>query len=190
MAKILAFAGSARKDSYNKKLAAVAAKGASDAGADVTLIDLADYDMPIFNEDHEAAEGMPTGAQEFKELLKSHDGFIICSPEYNSSYSALLKNSIDWASRMEEGEKPLEAFKGKTALILAASPGALGGLRGLVNLRMLLQNIGIFVLPGQKAVVKAHEKFGDDGNFVDPKQQKSIFDLAKELVITTQRLNP
>ncbi len=181
MAKLLAFAGSARKGSYNKKLVAVAAAGAEKAGAEVTLIDLADFAMPIFCEDLEAEQGMPEAAKRFKELLKSHDGFLISSPEYNSSYSALLKNAIDWASRGEEGEKPLEAFAGKVAGIMAASPGGLGGLRGLVMLRMLLGNINVHVIPNQKAIAKAYEAFNPDGSMTDEKQQKGIEALAAEV---------
>lgn len=188
MVKILAFAGSSRKESYNKKLAQVAAHAAKKAGADVTFVDLADYDMPIFCEDLEASEGMPARARAFKELLMSHDGFLIASPEYNSSYSALLKNAIDWATRMEEGEKPLQAFKGKVAGIMAASPGALGGLRGLVSLRMLLGNIGVHVIPNQKAVSKAHEQFAEDGSMVNENQQKGIALIAEEVVALAQKL--
>ncbi|XOV78478.1 MAG: NADPH-dependent FMN reductase [Aestuariibacter sp.] len=182
MAKILAFAGSTRKDSYNKKLAKVAADAAVEAGAEVTFIDLADYSMPIFCEDLEAASGMPEKARAFKEMLMSHDGFLISSPEYNSSYPAVLKNAIDWASRMEDGEKPLQAFKGKVAGIMAASPGALGGLRCLVTLRMLLGNIGVHVIPNQKAVSKAHEQFAEDGSMIKEKQQAGIAAIAKEVV--------
>ena len=119
MVKVLAFSGSARKASFNQAVAAVAANGAKLAGAEVTLINLGDYPMPIFNEDDESANGMPEKAEEFKRLLLGHDAFIIVSPEYNSSYPALLKNAIDWASRMQEGEKPLQAYKGK--------PGFSGG---------------------------------------------------------------
>lgn len=189
MAKILAFAGSSRKESYNKKLANVAAQAAKEAGAEVTFIDLADYPMPIFCEDLEAEKGMPEKARAFKELLMAHDGFLISSPEYNSSYSALLKNAIDWATRMEEGEKPLQAFKGKVAGLMAASPGALGGLRGLVSLRMLLGNIGVHVIPNQKAVSKAHEQFADDGSMVNEKQQAGIAGIAKEVVELANKLN-
>lgn len=188
MAKILAFAGSTRKDSYNKKLAKVAADAARDAGAEVTFIDLADYPMPIFCEDLEAESGMPEKARAFKELLMSHDGFLIASPEYNSSYPAVLKNAIDWASRMEEGEKPLQAFKGKVAGIMAASPGALGGLRCLVTLRMLLSNIGIHVIPGQKAVSKAHEQFAEDGTMVNEKQQAAVAAIASEVANLADKL--
>lgn len=188
MTKILAFSGSARSKSYNQAVVAVAAKGAELAGAEVTLVNLADYPMPIFNEDDEAANGMPETAQAFKQLLMSHDAFIIASPEYNSSYPALLKNAIDWASRMQEGEKPLQAFKGKPVSIMAASAGALGGMRVLVVLKMLLGNIGMYVLPNQRAIGKVNTLVDDNGDVVDEKTIKQIHASAAELVDIANRL--
>ncbi|MCZ6798275.1 MAG: NAD(P)H-dependent oxidoreductase, partial [Gammaproteobacteria bacterium] len=153
MAKILAFAGSARKDSLNKKLLKIVAAGAEAAGAHLTLVDLAEFEMPLFNQDLETEAGMPDRAGEFKRLMIEHDGFLIASPEYNSAFSPLLKNTLDWASRAEsEDEPPLVAFRGKTAAILATSPGGLGGIRGLVHLRMMLGNLGVIVMPEQQAV--------------------------------------
>ncbi|WP_395342169.1 NADPH-dependent FMN reductase [Ningiella sp. W23] len=153
MSKILAFAGSGRKHSYNFAAVKAAAQGARDAGVEVTVVDMSEYaDIPIFTEDLEAEHGMPEKAKALKELLKSHDAFLIANPEYNSGYSALFKNVIDWASRKEEGEKPLEAFKGKFAALIAASPGGLGGIRVLVPVRLLLSNIGVNVLGDQLAI--------------------------------------
>ena len=189
MIKILAFAGSGRKDSVNKKVVAVAAKGAEEAGAEVTIVHLEDFDMPIFTEDLEAEHGMPAAAQAFKELLMSHDGFLISSPEYNSSYSALFKNAIDWASRQTGDEKPMAAYRGKMAAIMAASPGALGGMRVLVTLRMLLENIGTMVLPTQKAVGGAFKLFDETGNINDEKTEKALKNLGKELVVTLTKLH-
>src|SRR5262245_16075385 len=123
---ILAFAGSAREGSFNKKLIRVAAKAAQEAGAQVTLIDLKDFPMPLMNEDLEAKEGMPEFAKKIKDLMKSHDAFLISTPEYNSSMPPLLKNTLDWASRKEsKDEPPLSAYKNKIAGIMSASPGAL-----------------------------------------------------------------
>ena len=179
MVKILAFAGSSRTDSWNKKLVAIAAEGARDAGADVTLIDLRDFPMPIYDGDLEAEHGLPEHARRFKQLLIENDGLLISSPEYNSGYSALLKNCIDWASRSgEPGEKPLVAYRGKYASLMSASPGRLGGLRGLVSVRMLLGNLGMVVLPDQVAVSGAAGAFGDDGRLLDEKQQQSIVGLG------------
>ena len=183
MTKILAFAGSSRKDSINKKLVSIAAIAAEKQGAEVTLIDLADFPMPIFDQDIEAEQGMPEKAHDFKQLLIEHDGFLIASPEYNSAFSPLLKNVIDWASRTEtENELPLLAYKGKFASIMAASPGALGGLRGLVFLRMLLGNLGITVLPEQQAIPHAFKAIKTDGTLANSNQQIAIENLAKNLV--------
>lgn len=182
MAKILAFAGSARKASFNKKLLAVAVEGARNAGAEVTVIDFADYPMPLFNEDLEAEQGMPENAQAFKDLLIAHDGLLIASPEYNSAFSPLLKNAIDWASRSSaENEPPLIAYKGKYAAIMATSPGGLGGMRGLVFLRMLLGNIGITVLPEQQAVGNAFNAFNESGALNDEKTQEKVMGLGQAL---------
>lgn len=182
MTKILAFAASSRKDSINKKLVAIAAAAAQKQGTDVTLIDLADFPMPLFDQDLEAEQGMPEKAHDFKQLLIEHDGFLIASPEYNSAFSPLLKNVIDWASRAElENEPPLLAYKGKTASIMAASPGALGGLRGLVFLRMLLGNLGMIVLPEQQAIPHAFKAFSSKGELTDSKQQKAIEKLGINL---------
>ena len=189
MPKILAFSGSARKDSYNKKLVKIAAAGAEKSGAEVTLIDLADFPMPIFNQDLEAEQGMPEQAREFKNLMINHDGFLIASPEYNSAFSPLLKNVIDWASRKEnQQEAPLEAYRDKAAVIMAASPGALGGLRGLVFLRMLLGNLGVFVLPGQLAIAQAGKTFNEDGLLVDSQQQEGVLQLGVELARILEKL--
>lgn len=183
MTKILAFAGSSRKDSVNKKLVKIAATAAENAGANVTVVDLADYPMPLFNQDLEAEQGMPEKAREFKQLLIEHDGFLIASPEYNSAFSPLLKNVIDWASRAEsKDEPPLQAYRGKFVSIMSASPGALGGLRGLVFLRMLLGNIGVTVLPEQQAIAHAFKAFLDDGDLVDKAQQLTVERLGTNLV--------
>ncbi len=189
MGKILAFAGSSRKHSYNKKLVAIAARGAAEAGADVTLVDLADYPAPIFDQDLEQEQGMPERARAFKKLLIEHDGFLIASPEYNSALSPLLKNMIDWASRKErEDEPPLLAYQGKVAAIMAASPGTLGGLRGLVFLRLLLSNIGVTVLPAQQAIAKAGQAFAADGSLVDLGQGQAVRSLGIQLAETIDRL--
>jgi NAD(P)H-dependent FMN reductase len=188
MAKVLAFSGSARKDSYNQRLVRIAASGAEQAGAEVTLINLGDFPMPIFNQDFEAEYGMPKPAREFKELLIAHDGFLLASPEYNSSFSPLLKNAIDWASRREGDEAPLLAYRGKMAAIMSASAGALGGLRGLVFLRMLLGNIGVTVLANQQAVAQADKAFGPDGNLIDEKMQVVIVNLGRQLAGMLEKL--
>ncbi|MBF7072456.1 NAD(P)H-dependent oxidoreductase [Glaciecola sp. MH2013] len=188
MPKILAFAGSGRKNSYNFSIAKCAATGADIDGVDVTVIDMSAFDMPLFNEDLEADSGMPENAKKFKQLLLEHDGFIIASPEYNSGYSAVLKNAIDWASRMEDGEKPLQAFKGKYAAIIAASPGGLGGIRGLVPLRMLLGNIGMFVLPNQLAVSGVNKLVNEQHEVSDEKTAKNLKNIGRSLAETLVQL--
>jgi chromate reductase, NAD(P)H dehydrogenase (quinone) len=188
MIRILAFAGSARKASFNKKILKIAAQGAIDAGAKVTIVDLADFALPIFNEDLEASAGIPELAQQFKQMLMDHDGFLIASPEYNSAYSALLKNTIDWASRRAEGEKPLQAFSGKVAGIMAASPGALGGLRGLVPLRMLLENIGVMVIPNQKAIAKVSALINEQGDIDDEQTVAGLQRIGRDLAETLAKL--
>ena len=190
MTKVLAFAGSSRKDSFNKKLVKIAASGAESAGGTVTVIDLADYPMPIYNGDLETKKGLPKKAKEFKNLLIEHHGFLIASPEYNSAFSPLLKNVIDWASRSEsEGEPGLVAFRGKVATIMATSPGALGGIRGLVFLRMLLGNLGITVLPDQHVIPQSFSAFNANDCLTDEKRQQSILNLGTKLVQTLNKLN-
>ncbi|MEP0844018.1 MAG: NAD(P)H-dependent oxidoreductase [Phycisphaerae bacterium] len=186
--RILAFAGSLRADSYNKKLVQLAAAGARAAGAEVTCIDLRDYPLPIFDEDLERAEGLPANGRKLKDLFLAHDGLLISAPEYNSSISAVLKNTIDWVSRPAPGEEPLGCFAGKVAGLMAASPGALGGLRGLVSVRMILGNIKVIVLPEQLAVARAHEAFNPDGSLKDPAQQQAIQRIAADVTATIRKL--
>ena len=179
MIKILAFAGSSRKESFNKKLIKIAAQGAEAAGAKVTLIDLVDYDMPLFNEDLEKEQGMPEKVREFKALLDQHDAFLIASPEYNGAFSPLLKNALDWASRSEgENDSALRVFKGKPVVIMSTSPGQLGGIRGLVFLRMLLANFGMIVLPEQLCIPFASKAFDETGALLDSKQQQGVLNLG------------
>ena len=180
MPRILAFASSTRRESFNKKLVAIAAQGAREAGAEVTLIDLKDFPLPLSDQDLEAAQEPPEAATKLKRLFIDHDGLLIASPEYNSSITAVLKNAIDWVSRPAPNEPPLVGFKGKVATLMSTSPGALGGLRGLVHVRSILGNIGVIV-PDQIAVAKAHEAFHADGSLKDPKQQAGIEGLGKTL---------
>ncbi|MEZ2247420.1 NADPH-dependent FMN reductase [Microcoleus sp.] len=179
--KILAFAGSTRTASYNKMLVKVAATGARNAGAEVTYIDLRDFPMPLFDEDLEAAEGLPDNVLKFKELMIAHQGLLIASPEYNSSITAVLKNAIDWASRPQPSEAGLAAFNNKVAAIMSASPGGLGGMRGLANLRSLLENINVMVIPDQKAIPQAFQAFNPDGTLKDAKQQEAVEHLGGKL---------
>ena len=180
--KVLAFAGSLRKDSYNKKLVRVAAGVAREAGAEVTLLDLADWPLPIYDGDLEDRDGVPSDVMKLKAMFRAHDAFLISAPEYNSSISGVLKNLIDWLSRPVKDEPALACFRNKTAALFAASPGAFGGLRGLVHVRAILGNIGTLVIADQLAVGKADEAFNEDGSLKNPKQHKMLDDIVRELV--------
>jgi len=187
-ANILAFAGSTRRESLNKRLVRVAADAARSAGGNVTLIDLSNFPLPLFNQDLEAADGPPESAVRLTQLMIDHDALLIASPEYNSSISPLLKNAIDWVSRPVVGQPPLVAFRGKVAALLSASPGAFGGLRGLVHVRSILGNIGVIVLPDQVAVPAADKAFDDTDKLKDAGLTSKIEALAQSLVEKTRRL--
>ncbi len=186
--RILALAGSTRKESFNRKLVKIAAESARQAGAEVTLLELKDFPLPLVDQDLESAEGIPANAMALKKAFIEHQGLLIASPEYNSSITPLLKNTIDWVSRPVPGEPPLAGFQGKVAGLISASPGALGGLRGLVHLRSILGNIGVLVLPEQAAISNAGDAFDAGGAFKDPKQKSRIDGVVKKLVETTKKL--
>ncbi len=186
--RILAFAGSARRDSWNKKALAVAVLGAREAGAEVTVVDLREWPMPLYDGDLEDEQGLPETAKGFKRLMKEHDGLLLACPEYNSSITPLLKNTIDWCSRLETGEKPLECFDGKVAGLVSASPGALGGLRSLVVVRMCLGNIRVHVIPDQVAVSQAHEAFDASGRLKDEKRQAAVMAVGARLAQVIAKL--
>jgi NAD(P)H-dependent FMN reductase len=185
--KFLAFAGSLRRESYNKRLVRNAAAVARAAGAEVTLLDLADHPMPLFDEDLEK-RGTPEPATRFKRALVEHQGLLLSCPEYNSSITGVLKNAIDWASRPAPGEAPLVAFRGKVVALFAASPGALGGLRGLVHVRAILGNLGMIVLPDQLAVPRAHEAFDDGDRLAAEPQQSQLEAICRRLLEVTRAL--
>lgn len=189
MVKILCFAGSLRKASYNKMLVKIGMEGAKEAGAEVTYIDLKDYPLPIYDEDIEN-EAIPENVHKLKELFWSHDALLISAPEYNSSISGALKNVIDWVSRStKQDEKPLSCFRGKVAGLMSASPGFLGGLRGLATVRSILENIQVICIPTQVAIGKAGEAFTDQGGLRDEKKQKQVQNLGKELFEVTRKLS-
>ncbi len=189
MSKILMFAGSARKASTNKQLAALAASTAKAAGAEVTLIDLKDFEMPIYDGDLEGDTGLPENAKRLKQLFVEHDGLFIASPEYNSSFSPLLKNVLDWISRPHtENEQPLWAYNGKVAALGSVAPGALGGLRGLVPLRMMLGNIGVTVVPNQVAISNGFTAFDDDGALKSEQQSQMLKAMIDQLILTTHAM--
>jgi len=187
--KILAFAGSTRSDSFNKKLIKIAVDGAIDVGVEVTFIDLRDFPMPLYDGDLEKREGLSANTRKLKDLMLTHQGFLISSPEYNSSISGVLKNTIDWTTRQTEGESPLVCYKGKIAGLMSASPGGLGGLRGLVHVRSILENIGVLVIPDQVAIAKAHEAFNSDGTLKNKTQEEQVKNIGTNVAKILMKLN-
>jgi chromate reductase, NAD(P)H dehydrogenase (quinone) len=179
--RVLVFAGSIRRDSYNRKLARAAVAALESAGAEATFADLKQYPMPFYDGDVETTQGMPQTAKAFKDMLRGHDAFVIASPEYNGSFPALLKNVIDWTSRPEPGEKPLAVYRGKTAAVLATSPGAGGGQRGLRQLRELLEMIGVNVV-AQLAIPRATEAIESAGTLTRQEDRNALARLAEDLV--------
>jgi chromate reductase, NAD(P)H dehydrogenase (quinone) len=187
--RILAFAGSLRKDSFNKKLVRIAAKGAQSAGAAVTVVDLNDFPLPLFNEDIEKATGLPEPGRKLREIFVAHDGLLIASPEYNSSITGVLKNTLDWLSRPVPNEPAATVFANKVCAIMSASPGGLGGLRAQPVLRSFLQELRVLVLPDQFAVAKAHEAFDPDGTLKDAKQQSGAEQMGAAVAELLKKLN-
>lgn len=181
--KILAFAGSLRKNSYNKRVVKTAVEGAKNAGAEVTYVDLKDYPLPVYDADEHAEQGFPENAKKLQKLLGEHDGFLIASPEYNGSVPGGLKNMIDWTSRKSDEYGMIEVFKGKAAAIMTASPGAFGGLRCLAHLRGVLTIMLVNVLPSEIAVAKVGSMFeGDADEMTDEKMKGILEDLGASLV--------
>ena len=192
MARILVFAGSARRDSLNKKLARVAAEAARAAGGEVTFVDLDDYPMPVYHGDLEAAQGMPENARKVRDLFMSHDALFIASPENNLSISSLLKNVIDWLSRdIDDGKganSGLAPYRGKVAGIMNATPGVYGGVRHLYHLRQVLSGLGVIVLPSQVQLGRADQAFDAAGALKDERAAKAVNALAKSLVEIADKL--
>lgn len=185
--KILALAGSTRRESFNVQLVQAAAAAAEASGAEVHRVDLRDFPLPIFNQDLEREEGTPENALRLKQLFIEHSGLLIASPEYNGSLTPLLKNTLDWVSRPAPDEPPLVAYRGKVAGLMSASPGALGGLRGLVHVRAILGNLGALVLPEQVAVGQAQEAFAA-GKLQDAQQQERLQSLVDRLLEVLAKL--
>lgn len=189
MSKILAIAGSTRSESLNRALLAVAAEAVRAAGAEVTMLDLREYPMPIYDGDLEAREGIPANARKLKAIFREHQGLLLVSPEYNASIPPLLKNTLDWVSRPDGGQAGNVPYRHKVAALFAASAGALGGLRGLVHLRAVLQNLGVLVLSEQYALSRANEAFTPEGRLIDPRAQASVDGIAQRLVEIVGKLS-
>lgn len=188
MPKILAFSGSIRRHSWNRKLIQVAADAARAAGGNVTLIDLADYPLPLYNGDLEDRDGLPDNAQRLKAMFKAHDAFLVASPEYNSSMPPLLKNTLDWVSREWQGEPGLVPYRNKVAGLLTATPGTMGGLRMLPHLRQVLNTLGVLVIPGQFSLAQADRAFDEDGGTLMLKSPARLHAVVVELVNTTRAI--
>ncbi|HAI13397.1 MAG TPA: hypothetical protein DCM28_16945 [Phycisphaerales bacterium] len=188
MPNILVFAGSARKDSLNKKLAKAAGEMAGRLGVDVTFVDLADYPMPLYDGDLEEAQGLPQSMLKLYPLFKAADGLMVACPEYNSSVTPLLKNTIDWLSRPQDGEPRLGAFAGKVVAVMGTSPGGLGAMRVLRHAREIFGNIGGLVIPQQVAVPNGADVFAADGNIADESVRTRLEEMVKAMVKTTRSL--
>ncbi len=188
--RLLFFAGSAREASFNKKLALLGHHIAEANGIEAVFVDLKDYPMPIYNGDLEAAEGPPERASAFKALLGEYQGVFIASPEYNSSVTPLLKNTLDWVTRVRaKGETGLEVFKSRVFAISGASPGYYGGMRSLLNLRQILAvGIGALVIPEQLALPRAMDAFEADGSLKDRNQQEMLKGVVEALAIAARKL--
>lgn len=180
---ILAFAASIRRGSLNGKLLAVVVREAREAGGEVTLVDLNDFALPLYNGNLEETEGPPANAVKMVELIRRHHALLIASPEYNSLITPLLKNTIDWCTRVEP-----DPFPGKVAAVVSASPGVFGGVRSALVARQLLLHLGCHVVPAQCTLPRANEAFDKDGMLKDPRAQKAAQRVAAELIRTATRL--
>ena len=191
MTKILAIGGSLREMAFTKRVLRIAADAAREAGAEVTTVDLRDYPMAIYDGDDHSRRGFDPHALRFQELAAQHDGFLISTPEYNGSIPGGLKNAIDWASRKSEKYGMVEAFKGKHAAIMTASPGAFGGIRCLAHLRGVLTIMLVHVLPLEIAVSFVAQKFdGDSPEMNDENTLALLRTLGSSLVGEIERSRP
>ena len=185
---VLIFAGSTRRESFNRRLAQVAARQVAATGAQATLLELADTPLPLYDGDLEASSGPPDNALKLKKIFIAHDAFILVSPEYNSSIPPLLKNTIDWVSRPLPEQGGYVPFSGKPAALLSASPGNLGGLRGLRHLREVLTELQMIVLPKQVSLSAANHAFDSEGQLTDAATHRRLADLVEELLGMAGRL--
>ncbi len=181
--KLLFLAGSAREGSLNKRLARLGVDIATANGLHATFADLGDYPMPLYDGDLETKSGAPDNAVKLKALMSIHAGVFIAAPEYNAGITPLLKNTLDWMSRVKaEGEAPLHVFKSRVFALGAASPGGFGGLRGLMAARTVLElGLGALVLPYQIAIPRAMDAFDERGHLKDAAQQASLKAVVEKL---------
>ena len=187
--KLLIFAGSTRAQSFNRRLAKVAAGLARQAGAEVTLLELASLDVPLYNADLEAL-GTPADVMRLKEILFEHPAWIICSPEYNGSYTALLKNTLDWASSPVQADPNWQQGNKSFQGLLSASTGALGGLRSLMQLTPMLLSLQCWVAPQRFALSQAGSAFDANGGLLLEQQRAGVESVVKQVLWAAERLSP
>lgn len=181
--KILIFAGSIRTGALSGKLAAAAALELGKIGADVTKISLIDYPLPIFDQDLEKEKGIPENAYRLARLFVAHDGIVICSPEYNASIPPLLKNTLDWVSRIsKDNNKPLKPYAGKIAGLCSSSDGAFAGIRGLIHLRAIAVNLGMTVISDQCSVPHASEAFDENGQLNNLRSASALTKFSNSMI--------
>lgn len=180
-AKILAFSGSTRSQSWNRLLLACVVSGAAEAGADVTVIDLRDFPLPLYDGDLEVAEGVPAAARDFRKLLSANDGLLITTPEYNGSVSAVLKNILDWSSRPVDGQDGLAPYKRKLVALAGTSVSPYGAVRAIGHLRGIMSKMGATVLAEELTVPFAPQAFGENGGLTNPALQGLATQLGANL---------
>jgi len=189
--KILALCGSARRDSLNQTLLDIAALGAVDAGAQVSLIRWPDFPLPIYDGDWEAEHGLPERVHALKALLAEHHALLVATPEYNGGYPALLKNALDWASRPSESNPTgLGVFAGKVVAVVSASPGILGGMRAQTTLQISLNKLGLLVIPNSFALGLAHQAFDEQMRLKDGNADRNVRWVGAALARTAIALTP
>lgn len=181
--KILVFAGSTRSGAYSGKTADAAQKELALQGAQVTRISLADYPLPFMDQDLEAEQGIPENAVKLARLFIAHDGILIATPEYNGSLPPLLKNAIDWISRVrEDGGKKLRPLPGKVVAICSSSNGHFAGIRSASHLRQILSHIQMEVISPQLSVPNAGEAFDEGGAFIPERLRNSMSRVCAALI--------
>ena len=187
--KLLFLSGSAREGSLNKKLARLGAGIASANGLGSTFADLGDYPMPLYDGDLETRSGQPDNAHKLKALMSIHGGVFIATAEYNASITPLLKNALDWVSRIKvDGEESV--FKSRVFALGAASPGGFGGMRGMMAVRQVLElGLGALVLPDQVGIPRAHDAFDEHGHLKDKGQQAMLKTVVEKLGRAAKVLN-
>lgn len=188
--RILVFAGSLRTGAYSIKTADAATKELAEQGADLTRISLGDYPLPLMDQNLEKEKGIPENAMKLGRLIAAHDGFLIASPEYNASIPPLVKNTIDWVSRIRnDGGRPFSPYRGKVAALCSSSEGNFGGMRCLYHLRAVLMNCQVEIITPQCSVSRAHEAFDENGDFTEERLRKMMQNVCRTLIERARMLS-